>query len=295
VTHDEAPARASVPHGRARPAETAAPANADRSLRATVWPLWCAELVGTALLVAVGCSIVIVNFGTGSPVARLLPSAAARRLLTGFLFGATGALIALSPVGKVSGAHINPVVTLAFWLIRRLKTRVALGYVVAQLAGGVLGAVALRAWGLMGASVTYAATVPGPAGPWPAAFGEAAATFCLVAGLFLFLGHARLRAFTPALFPFLFAVLVWLEAPLSGTSTNPARSLGPGLVAGAMSTWWVYWLGPLVGTLAGVAIQRAPWMRSFEIRVAKVVHFHHDRYGVFHGAAAVTGPRVERG
>ena len=107
--------------------------------------------------------------------------------------------------------------------------------------------------------------------------------------------HARLRAFTPALFPFLFAVLVWLEAPLSGTSTNPARSLGPGLVAGAMSTWWVYWLGPLVGTLAGVAIQRAPWMRSFEIRVAKVFHFHHDRYGVFHGAAAVTGPRVERG
>ncbi len=247
----------------------------------TPWPLWCAELVGTAFLVAVGCSIVILDFGSGSPVARLIPSAGARRAITGFLFGATGALIAVSRVGKVSGAHVNPAVTLAFWLLGRLPSRVALGYVAAQLMGGAAGALALRAWGRMGASIDYAATVPGPAGPWAATVGEAGATFCLISGLFLFLGHARLRAFTPGLFPFLYAVLVWIEAPLSGTSTNPARSLGPGLVADALAAWWVYWLGPVVGTLAAVGMTRAPWMRSFEIRVAKVFHFHHDRYGVF--------------
>lgn len=252
------------------------------------WPLWVAELVGTALLVAVGCSFVILDFGAGSPVIAHLPAAGARRALTGFLFGSVGALIAISPVGKLSGAHINPAVTLGFWLVGRMKARVALGYVAAQLAGGILGALALRAWGAMGASATYAATGPGPAGPWAATLGEAAATFCLVAGLFLFLGRPRLRGFTPALFPFLYAALVWIEAPLSGTSTNPARSLGPGLVAGAMEGWWVYWLGPLLGTLAGVAIHEAPWARSLEIRVAKVFHFEHDRFGVFAQTSAGT-------
>ena len=259
-------------------------------LRPKVWPLWCSELVGTALLVGLGCSFVILDFGAGSPVVHLLPGAGARRALTGLLFGTVGALIAISPVGKVSGAHINPAVTLAFWLMRRMKARVAVGYVAAQLAGGILGALTLRGWGAMGASAAFAATAPGPAGPWVATAGEAAATFCLVAGLFLFLGHPRLRGATPALFPLLYAVLVWVEAPLSGTSTNPARSLGPGIVAGELGGWWVYWVGPFLGTIGAVAILRAPWARSLEIRVAKVFHFHHDRFGVF-TAATRTAPR----
>jgi aquaporin Z len=252
-----------------------------------VWPLWCAELVGTALLVGVGCSLVIIGFGAGSPVIALLPGAGTRRAVTGFLFGSVGALIAVSPIGKVSGAHINPVVTLAFWLMGRMKARVALGYAAAQLLGGLAGAALLRAWGAMGASAAYGATEPGPAGIWVATLGEAAATFCLITGLFLFLGRPRLRAFTPALFPFLYAVLVWIEAPLSGTSTNPARTLGPNLVAGAMRGWWVYWLGPLLGTLAGFGILSSPWV-SLEIRVAKVFHFEHDRFGVFAHTRAST-------
>ncbi len=266
----------------------------DPGARPVAWPLWLSELLGTALLVGVGCSFVILDFGAGSPVMALLPGAGARRALTGFLFGSVGALIAVSPVGKVSGAHINPVVTLAFWLLGRMKVGVALGYVAAQLAGGILGALALRAWGVMGASAMYAATEPGRAGPWVATLGEAAATFCLVAGLLLFLGRPRLRVFTPALFPLLYAVLVWVEAPLSGTSTNPARSLGPGLVAGAMEGWWVYWLGPLLGTFAGVAIQTAPFARSLEIRVAKVFHFQHDPFGVLSQTAATTDREGKR-
>jgi aquaporin Z len=85
-----------------------------------------AELVGTALLVAAGVSFVIFDFGQGSPMARLIPSAGLRRLLTGFLFGSTGAVIALSPIGKISGAHINPVVSAAFWLVGKLRGRHAL-------------------------------------------------------------------------------------------------------------------------------------------------------------------------
>lgn len=246
------------------------------------WPLWCSEFVGTALLVALGCSLVILDFGTSSPVVTLLPDAGVRRALTGFLFGSVGALIAISPIGVVSGAHINPVVTLAFWLEGRMRGDVALGYVVAQLGGGIIGAVPLRLWGATGASVVYGATLPGPAGPWGAVLGEAGASFCLVAGLLVFVGHSRIRGFTPLLFPFLYAVLVWLEAPFSGTSTNPARSLGPGLIAGNLHGWWIYWAGPLVGAMGAVGLRRVlPLTRSFEIRVAKVFHFHHDRYGIF--------------
>jgi aquaporin Z len=246
------------------------------------WPLWCAELVGTALLVGAGCSLVILAFGASSPVPAILPDASVRRIVTGFLFGSVGALIAVSHVGKISGAHVNPVVTVAFWLEGRLDGGVALGYLLGQSVGAILGAVPLLLWGAMGASVDYGATVPGPAGPWIAVLGEAGATFCLVAGLFLFLGHRRLRRFTPALFPFLYALLVWAEAPLSGTSTNPARTLGPGLVSGALGGWWVYLVGPFGGTLAAVALRRAlPWARRLEIEVAKVFHFAHDAHAIF--------------
>lgn len=89
--------------------------------------LFLAEFIGTALLLAVGLSAVILNWGEGSFVAGLLPSAPLRRLLTGFMFGSTGCLITLSPVGKISGAHINPAVSLAFWMRGKMKTKALVG------------------------------------------------------------------------------------------------------------------------------------------------------------------------
>ncbi len=251
--------------------------------RSVPWLIFGAELLGTALLVAVGLSFVILNFGQGSPMIQLIPSDGWRRLITGFLFGTTGALITLSPLGKESGAHINPVVTLAFWLMGKLKTGHALGYILAQLAGAVAGALPLLAWGEMGRSVSFGATLPGEAfGVWEALLGELLTTFALISGLFFFLRHLRLRPFTPALFPFLYAVMVFLEAPVSGTSTNPARSLGPAVISGVWHGWWVYWLGPLLGMLLGVAVYRFTGLKWLTIEVAKLYHFGHDRYGVFH-------------
>ncbi len=245
------------------------------------WPLLAAEFAGTALLVGVGVSLVILDFGSGSPVAAAIPSEAVRRALTGFGFGCVGALIALSPVGRVSGAHINPAVTLAFWLNGTMRGGLAAAYAAAQLAGGVAGALPLLAWGRVGASVRYGATVPGAGvGAWAAAAGEAAATAALVVSLFAFVGHARLRPFTPLLFPALYAVMVWLEAPISGTSTNPARTVGPALVAGAWDAWWAYLAGPVAGTVLGVALHRFTWLQRFEVEISKLYHFGHDPHGV---------------
>ena len=131
-------------------------------MRRKVFYIYLSECIGTALLIAVGLSVVIFDNGNGSPVLAWIPDAATRRALTGFLFGTTGCLITLSPVGRISGAHINPTVTIAFWLRRRMSARHALGYVLAQSAGAVIGALPLLLWGKMGASVGYGNTVPVP-------------------------------------------------------------------------------------------------------------------------------------
>ncbi len=175
----------------------------DKNGRRFPWPLLFSELVGTALLVFVGLSLVIVMFGAGSPIVSILPDAGLRSLITGFLFGTTGALIALSPVGKESGAHINPVVTLAFWLMGKIDLRLTLGYVFAQLVGAIVGSLPLRGWGSMGESVAFGATLPGQGyAIRTVLMGEAITTFALIAGLCLFLGFRTLRPFTPAMFPF---------------------------------------------------------------------------------------------
>jgi aquaporin Z len=247
------------------------------------WTIFISEFIGTGLLLLVGLSIVILAFGEGSPAIRLIPDEGLRRLITGFLFGTTGALIAVSPVGKHSGAHINPVVTLAFWLMGKLRGDHTITYILAQLAGAIAGTAPLLLWGWMGRSMEYGATLPGFAyGNGGALLGEVATTFALIIGLFLFLRHRSLRSFTPLLFPFLYAIMVYLEAPISGTSTNPARSLGPAVISGDWSAWWVYWVGPLLGTLAAVAFYRNTWLRRPEIGVAKLFHFEHDPHGIFH-------------
>jgi aquaporin Z len=255
----------------------------DQPTRERRQQLYLSEAAGTALLVLGGLSVVIFMFGTGSPMERLLPNVVVRRTITGFLFGCVGGSIALSQVGKVSGAHINPAVTLGFWLMQKLDARTAIGYVCAQLAGAALGALPLLAWGAMGRSVDFGATIPGEGYmTMDALLGEVVTTFALVTGLCIFIGFRHLRRFTPFLMPPLYAVMVPLETALSGTSTNPARTFGPALISGRWDGWWIYWVGPLAGTLAAIVVCSALARR---IEVAKLYHFESDRRRIFHQMA----------
>ena len=243
------------------------------------WQLFLSEMIGTALLLLGGLSVVIIMFGTGSPLATLLPNQEARMAVTGFLFGSVGASIALSKVGDVSGAHINPAVSVGFMLMGKLRPRATLGYIIAQLCGALLGSAPLLAWGDMGRSVNFGATVPGPAySTLTVLLGEIVTTFGLVASLCAFLGVRELRRFTPMMLPILYSIMVALESPISGTSTNPARSLGPAVISGQFAGWWIYWVGPFIGMVAAVI---ACSFLASRIEVAKVYHFDTDRYGVF--------------
>jgi aquaporin Z len=246
------------------------------------WTLFASEFIGTALLVLIGLSFVILDFGKGSFVLRLIPDAGIRRLITGFLFGSTGGLIAISWIGKESGAHINPAVTLSFFTQKKITFTHALGYIFAQLAGSIAGALPLLLWETAGSSVYYGATFPGKGyTALTALSGEFLTTFAMVLLLFIFIGNKKLRNFTPLIFPVLYAIMVYAEAPISGTSTNPARTLGPAVISGYWSAWWIYWIGPAAGALAAVAVYNLRLFKKFEIEVAKLYHFELDRHGVF--------------
>ncbi len=256
------------------------------------WSAYAAEFIGTALLVFLGLAAVIFNFGPGSPMLLWLPDPFVRRLVTGFLFGSVGALVALSPAGRVSGAHLDPVLSWAFWAVGSLTLVDAVAYTVAQFAGATLAALTLPpVWGAFGGAVLYGATVPSATlGSWVAIAGEAIATFALVGGIIWFVGHPRLRAFTPALIPPLVALLVGFEAPWSGTSMNPARTFGPAVVSHTLGAFWIYLLGPALGA----AIAAVAAARSDRVHVAKVAHHGHDPLDRFHGLAATSVAAIAR-
>ena len=248
------------------------------------WDKFLAEFIGTGVLLLAGLSLVIAMYGAGSPIAARIPDMHTRMIISGFIFGAIGGSIALSNVGKVSGAHINPVVTLGFWLMGKITTPVAIGYVVAQLAGAIVGCLPLLLWGAMGQSIDFASTVPGTGYSTTAALiGEVVTTFGLVSALCIFIGYRPFRRFTPAMIPFLYAFMVPLEAPISGTSTNPARSLGPAVISGQWDGWWIYWLGPLLGMV--VAILFFSFL-GLKVEQAKLYHFESDDRKAFRAANA---------
>ncbi|MBI1396377.1 MAG: hypothetical protein GC151_10395 [Betaproteobacteria bacterium] len=158
-------------------------------------------------------------------------------------------------MGTVSGAHLNPAVTLAFAVRRNFPWRRVPGYVLAQLVGGIAAALFLRTtFGVVGA---LGATMPGHGVGNASAF---AMEVVLTAGLVnTILGTAAgARNIGPngaiAVGGYIVLSGLW-AAPISGASMNPVRSLAPDLVRGDFGTTWIYLAGPVVGALVGVAFE----------------------------------------
>ncbi len=203
-----------------------------------------------------------------------MPSHSARLLLTGAIFAGFGSLVAISPLGRRSGAHLNPAVTLAFWLERHLHPHDLAGYLTSQSLGAILGAALLRAaWGSRAASVDYGVTEPGRGlNDLEAAGIEALMSAILVLTIFAFVSSPRTARWTPLAVWIAVAVLVWQGAPYTGTSLNPARSLGPALLADHWHDYWAYLLGPL----SGAALAAASWtLVPRETLTAKLFHDRH--------------------
>jgi aquaporin Z len=223
-------------------------------------PVYACELAGTALMIFWGISAVAFMWGAGSPVPEV-PSPAIRRLITGMLFAAGATAVVYSPLGQRSGAHINPAVTLAFWRLGKVRGPDAAGYIAAQFAGAVIGTAAAGfAFGDLVRSVQYAATVPGEG--WGAAgalVAEAIITFLLAFTIFICVNKPKIAPKTGLIAGSLVALLVMIEAPVSGTSLNPARSFGPALFAPVFADQWIYFAGPIAGALVAASAFRGRW------------------------------------
>jgi MIP family channel proteins len=215
---------------------------------------YLAELIGTFLLVFFVVSVVVLFVATGNQ-AQFGSDFAVVGLVHAFLlFG----LIVM--FGVVSGGHFNPAVTLAAAAIRRIAPIDALIYLLAQLSGGVLGA--LLAKGLLvdeGRATNYAAAqVSGLlGGNFQGFIVEGIGTFCLVlvilAAVF---SRKSFKEWAPLAIGTTLGFLVMVGGPLTGGAFNPARWFGPALVAGEWGSVWPYLLGPIVGSLLAAAVFR---------------------------------------
>ena len=231
--------------------------------------------MGTAALLLGGLSAVFLDFGEDSPVAPHIPSTSARLLLTGLMFAGSGSLVAVSPIGRLSGAHLNPAVTVAFFVQRKVHPHDLLGYVIAQVLGAIAACAALRlAWKSTAVRLHMGWTQPGGGlGPTAAAVTEAAMTALLLVVILLMTSHVRTARWTPLATWLLVATLVWRVAPYAGTSLNPARSLGPAVVSRDTANLWVYVVGPITGALLAVALFRRLGRKTLTAKL-----FHDPRY-----------------
>jgi len=208
------------------------------------WRRLFSELLGTFLLVTVGVGggMVAARFGASAvpgPVRAVSPGLMVIAII---LF-----------MGAVSGAHLNPVVSLAFALRGDFPWRRVGPYIVAQFAGAVLATLLLEA--LIGKQGSAGLTLPGPGISTGAALAwEALLTTGLVSVVLGTASGAQQLGPIAALGVGSYIILAGLfGGPVSGASMNPVRSLGPALVVGDWTSWWAYLVGPVIGAVLAVA------------------------------------------
>ena len=242
---------------------------------------YAAEFAGTAILVGGIVLIVGALFGSGSPLVKLLPDPAARRLLAGLSIGATGGLVAVSPLGKLSGAHLNPAVSLGFYLLRKMHVRDMVAYVLFQALGAFCGVVLAAAIAPhLADPVRDAVLIPASQLSTPSVvLLEALVTFVLCGVIFLFVSSKRLMRFTPLAVVACAGFLNLVDGHLSGFGANPARWFGPAVAQDYWRFAACYIGGPLIGGMAATPLPKllAKARRSsFIPHTAKL--FHDTRY-----------------
>jgi aquaporin Z len=221
------------------------------------WPEYGIEaaLLGTFMLSA--CVFSAVLFYPGWPVARLIPDPFYRRGLMGLAMGATAVALNYSAWGKRSGAHYNPAVTLTFARLGKVARGDVVGYITAQFVGG-LGGVFLAGLMIKGmlahADVHYAVTRPGPNGVVVALLAETAISFILMTVVLTASNRTALASYTGSFAGALVATFIVVEAPLSGMSMNPARTVASAFWAQDWSAVWIYLVAPPLGMLAAAEL-----------------------------------------
>lgn len=193
-----------------------------------------------------------------SPLRGLIESAFERRLVIGAGMGATAVALIYSTWGQRSGAHMNPAVTLTFVRQGLIGPAAACGYIAGQFVGGITGVAVGRALfgpAVADAAVNYAVTTPG-GGAGPAFAAELVMTLLLMSVVLAASRHGRWRPYGGLAAAGCVAIFITIEAPVSGMSLNPARTLASAVWAGEFSGLWIYFVAPVLGMLLAGEIAR---------------------------------------
>ena len=214
------------------------------------WPLYVYEAIELALFMLSACAFTLFLFDPSSPAFRVFPSTIVRRILMAIAMGITAVLIIHSPMGKRSGAHFNPAITLTYLRLGKIGSCDAVFYVLFQFVGGIFGvAVAAAIFGnsLSRPAVDYAVTIPGQCGTVAAFFAELFMAILLMTVILLFSSRANLATYVSYSVGILIALYTFFFAPISGFSINPARTTGSALFANVWTAGWLYFVAPLLG------------------------------------------------
>ena len=231
-----------------------------------------------------------------SPVRHAIHADLLRRALMGLAIGATAIAMILSPWGQQSGGHFNPALTFAFYRLGKLKPWDALFYPTAQFLGAIAGVTVAR-FLLRGApgheAVRYAVTMPGMYGKAAAFLAETAISFTLMITILLVSKSRSPGArYTPFFVGALYAIFITFEAPLSGMSMNPARTLASALQANYWRALWVYFTAPTLGML--VAAEVFLRSRGGVSPYCAKLHHHNNKRCIFrHGHSTMRPLDVE--
>jgi aquaporin Z len=178
-------------------------------------------------------------------------------MLTGIAMGVTAIALVFSPLGKRSGAHFNPAVTLTFWRLGKVKNWDAVFYVVAQFVGGIVGVFAVTLFAhqaIAHPAVNYAATLPGMQGVILAFIAEFVIAFVFVSVVLRISNTPRIARYTGLFAGALVAAYITLESPLSGMSMNPARTFGSAVVGDLWTGLWIYFTAPVLAMQLAAAL-----------------------------------------
>ena len=220
---------------------------------------YAAELVGTFWLVLGGCGSAV--------LAAAFPDVGIGLLGVSLAFGLTVLTMAYA-IGHVSGAHLNPAVTVGLWAGGRIPAADLLPYIIAQVIGGILagGVLYLIATGQAGFDVAasgFASNGYGEHSPGGYSLGAAVISEVVMTAVFIFviMGATSRRApagFAPLAIGLCLTLIHLISIPVTNTSVNPARSTGVALYVGdwAVAQLWVFWLAPIVGAVIGALVYR---------------------------------------
>jgi aquaporin Z len=217
-----------------------------------------AEFIGTFWLVLGGCGSAV--------LAATFPDTGIGFLGVALAFGLTVLTMAFA-IGHISGAHLNPAVSVGLWVAGRFPAKDLLPYIVAQVLGGIVagGVLYLIASGAPGFDVTqgfasngYGEHSPGGYGLWAAMLTEIVMTMIF---LFVIIGStSRLapQSFAPIAIGLCLTLIHLISIPVTNTSVNPARSTGVAIYVGgwALAQLWLFWIAPIIGGALGALVYR---------------------------------------